>query len=311
MDKGNGLQLGYLVLGVSRREPWHEFLDGMLGLAPAPAGAGGTAGVDGWRMDGAVHRIVLEDDEGDDLRALGLDTGSEAGLAGRVMRLREMGVDVHRAPADMRLQRRVADLYLARDPAGVALELFHGLETADPVASPAVPGGFVTGELGLGHAVLVSRDIESLERFYTQFGFGVTERLDTRVGPIHVRGTFLHCNRRHHTLALFDVPSRKRLHHFMLQARDAMDVGRAFERARERKVPLSLGIGQHPDPDGTFSFYGTTPSGFDFEIGSGSGLIEPQGWAPVATSTTSAWGHEPRLRLKLRAARDMLLKRAL
>ena len=60
--------------------------------------------------------------------------------------------------------------------------------------------------------------------FYVEvLGFGVTERLLTRAGPLTVRGTFLHCNRRHHSIALFDLPIAKRLHHFMLEAVDLRD----------------------------------------------------------------------------------------
>ena len=71
------------------------------------------------------------------------------------------------------------------------------------------------------------------------------------------------------------------------------------------RVPISLDIGQHPQPDGTFSFYGTTPSGFDFEVGAAAGTIEPATWQAVKTGSTSSWGHKPRLRLKLRAMGDL------
>jgi catechol 2,3-dioxygenase-like lactoylglutathione lyase family enzyme len=155
--------------------------------------------------------------------------------------------------------------------------------------------------------VLVSHDLPAMEAFYGQvLGFGVTERLDTQVGPIAIRGIFMHCNARHHSLALFDLPSAKRLHHFMLQANDVMDVGRARERAAELGVPLAHELGQHPHPDGTFSFYGITPSGFDFEIGAGSGEIDPATWGATRTAVTSSWGHRPQWRLKLRMARALV-----
>ena len=78
------------------------------------------------------------------------------------------------------------------------------------------------------------------------------------------------------------MPLSKRIHHFMLQAQRFSDIGIAFERAQRHKVPLSLELGQHPDPDGTFSFYGATPSGFDFEIGAGTQTIDPDGWQTAA-----------------------------
>ncbi len=92
----------------------------------------------------------------------------------------------------------------------------------------------------------------------------------------------------------------------MLQAGRLSDIDRAFERARHCRVPLSLGLGQHPDPDGTFSFYGATPSGFDFEIGAGSQTINPAGWQVQTTDVTSTWGHAPNLRLQLQMAAGLL-----
>lgn len=139
--------------------------------------------------------------------------------------------------------------------------------------------------------MLAGRDLQALERFYVgAVGFSVTERLSARVGPLDVRGTFLHCNRRHHTLALLSVPQRRRLNHFMLQAESLVDVIRAHDRARRRGVAFSLELGQHPPPDWTVSFYARTPSGFDFEIGAGDGEIEPHGWKELLQTTTSSWG---------------------
>ena len=301
------MQLGYLVFGVARPARWSAFCEQMLGL---PAPVSNIDGSAGWRIDGASHRLILQEDAQDDLLALGLDCGSERGLRARVEALRAHGHAVEEARDELRRARRVSALWTAADPAGNAVELFTGLEAAPvPFTSSAFPGGFRTGALGLGHAVLIARDLTAMERFYAALGFGVTERLDTRVGPIDVRGTFLHCNRRHHSLALFAVPSRKRLHHFMLQANAYEDVGRALERARRTGVPLSLDLGQHPSPESTFSFYASTPSGFDFEIGAGSQEIDPARWAQVHTTATSSWGHTPQLRLKLRAIRDLVAMR--
>ena len=95
---------------------------------------------------------------------------------------------------------------------------------------------------GMGHLVLVHEDLQAMESFYTTVGFDVTERLHAKVGPISIDGTFMHCNRRHHSLALFHLPSGKRLHHFMLQARDHIDVGRAYECVFRTIVTDRFGI---------------------------------------------------------------------
>jgi len=302
-----GLALGYLVFDVKRPERWHGFCRDMLGL-PEPSSNGD--GSLGYRIDDRRQRLIVRPGKADDLAALGLACNSDAVLDAMALRLQQAGLTVETDDAALCAARRVMRLVRTFDPMGNAVELHVATEAANTsFASNEVPGGFRTGDHGMGHAVLVARDLAAMERFYIQvLGFGVTERLATKVGPINLRGTFLHCNRRHHSLALFELPLRQRLHHFMLQANDFADVGRAFERARKHKVPLSLGLGQHPDPDATFSFYGQTPSGFDFEIGAGSREIEPAGWQTMKTDVTSTWGHKPKLRLQIKMAKELAIR---
>ena len=302
-----GFKLGHLVFAVRKPAAWMRFCETMLGLPPPVVNSDGSQG---WQVDDhARQRLIVTEGRADDLAALGLECESDDALERVLARLDRAGIEAKRANDVLRHGRRVQRLHLAVDPAGNSVELYVGPDAAaEAFASPAFPGGFATGP-GLGHAVLVSRDLAAMERFYVDVvGFRVTERLATTIGPIALNGTFLHCNRRHHSLALFDLPLRKRLHHFMLQANRMADVGAAFERA-QREVPLSLDIGQHPDPDGTFSFYGATPSGFDFEIGAGSKEIVPEQWRARTMDGKSTWGHKPSLRLKMKMAVELLASR--
>lgn len=299
------LQLAYLV--VEAREParWARFCDQFLGLPPPLHNADQSLG---WRIDERAQRLIVTPGESDDLAALGFDCANDAVLEAQAHQLQRLGHRLSEGDAAACAARRVQRLYALHDPEGNRIELAsRATRTNEPFTAAGFPGGFETGELGLGHAVLVVQDLEAMAAFYVEaLGFGVTERLATRVGPLDVRGVFLHCSRRHHSLALFQLPLRQRLHHFMLQARDWRDIGPAHERARRLKVPPSLALGQHPDPDGTFSFYAATPSGFDIEIGAGSRTIDPAAWQAVETSTTSAWGHEPSLRLQWKMAKGLL-----
>lgn len=302
------LVLAYLVFEVSSPPRWERFCREVLGL-PAPlANIDGSAG---WQVDARAQRLIVRPGPADDLVALGFDCADDAALDALLVRLAATGHRVEVGNAALRAARRVRRLHVLRDPDGNVVELCVGAEAAaDPFVSEAFPNGFVTGDLGLGHAVLVSRHAAALEAFYVEaLGFGVTERLDTRLGPIQVQGVFMHCNRRHHSLALFDLPMRKRMHHFMLQAPDVRDIGMAYERARRLKVPMSLDLGQHPAPDSTVSFYGATPSGFDFEIGTGTQEIEPRTWQSRRMDQASVWGHKPRLRLQWKMATGLLRQR--
>jgi biphenyl-2,3-diol 1,2-dioxygenase len=300
--------LGYLAFEVRHLARWRAFCEQTLGLPEPLHNEDGSLG---WQVDAASQRLVLHEGPADDLRAIGWQCGSPQVLDRLVQRLHAADVAVFSADAALLRARRVAQLVWCVDPAGNRVELFTGLEPAARAFDSAhFPAGFHTGAQGLGHAVLVAHDLPAMETFYANvLGFGVTERLATRVGPIDFRGVFLHCNPRHHSLALFDLPLKRRLHHFMLQANRLADVGCAFERARRHKVPMSLGLGQHPDPDGTFSFYAATPSGFDFEIGAGTQAIDPTGWATQSTRVTSTWGHGPTWRLQLEMAAGLLARK--
>jgi hypothetical protein len=67
-----------------------------------------------------------------------------------------------------------------------------------------------------------------------------------------------------------------------------------------------FGLGQHPLPDGTTSFYAAAPSGFDIEIGAGAAaFLAPQ--EPAPSSVISLWGHRPSLRAPLRIVRALAL----
>ncbi|HKU98906.1 MAG TPA: VOC family protein [Vineibacter sp.] len=302
------MKLAYLLFDVRRPDRWADFATRTLGL---PHGAANTDGSQGYRLDDAAQRLIVRAGKADDLAALGLELADDRALEALATRLAAGGTAVRWGDDAVLAARRVRRLLAFTDPEGTGVEaVVAPAPAATPFASELMSGGFKSDDTGFGHAVLVVRDLGAMERFYVDtLGFAVSERLDTRVGPLQVRGTFLHCNRRHHSLALFALPLRRKLHHFMLQARELADVGRAFERARRERVKLSLGLGQHPDPDGTFSFYGATPSGFDFEIGAGGKEIDPADWQEVRATTTSTWGHAPTLGLQLRTVRSMLATR--
>lgn len=82
----------------------------------------------------------------------------------------------------------------------------------------------------------------------------------------------------------------------------------APQRARKMRVPVTLDLSRHPAPDSTLSFYGWTPSGFEFEVGTGSGLL-PEGIDGEVQTLTSERGHHPSLSAKLRVAGSWAVER--
>lgn len=289
------MKLGYLVFEARAPEAWRTFCMTMLGL---PAPHSNDDGSYGYRLDGAAHRIVVTPGRSDDLAGFGLELPDHEALAALQARLTQAGVEIEVADEGLCRIRRVRSAIRFRDPAGSVVEAYVGMaEAEESFASESFPAGFQT-ELGIGHVALLHHDVDAMERFYVDvLGHAVTERMESRVGPIDFRGVFLHCNRRHHSIAILDLPLEKRIHHFMLDVADHAGVGRAFERAEQLGVPVNLGLGQHSDE--TFSFYGSTPSGFDFEIGAGGEQIDPASWRERPTRA-DRWGHHPTMRLKLK-----------
>jgi biphenyl-2,3-diol 1,2-dioxygenase len=292
------VRLSYLVLEARDLARWRRFAGEFLGLPEPVVNGDGSIG---YRIDDQAQRLVLAQGPADDVAALGWEADS-VGVADAICaRAAAAGATPALGTAAEAAARRVAELRRFTDPQGVVNEIVLAPARADtPFRSTGFPGGFLTGDLGFGHAVMIARDLARIERFYTDvFGLKVSQRLETSLGPITAKGAFLYSNPRNHSLALFDMPVHRRLQHFMLEANALKDVGAAWERAKRLKVPVTLDLGQHPEPDGTVSFYGRTPSGFDFEIGAGAGLID-EDFQAVNLNVTSGWGHHPSLAMRLR-----------
>ncbi len=266
------MQLAFLAFEVADRAAWDRFSVDVLGLTAAGQGA--------YRLDEHDARFFLEEGPADDLTAVGLETED---LPGALDRLRAAGVTVAEAdPAP----RRVARRFTFSDPAGVPLELVSGA-----ARSPG-PRGFVAGELGLGHLVLTARDRAESERFYLEaLGFRLSDRVVTEVHGYQADLAFLHCNARHHTIAV-GQPQRKRLHHFMIEVDSVDAVGLAFDHTLRAGLKIQHTLGRHPN-DRMLSFYASTPSGFQFEVGWGARLVDDATWTPEVHDRISKWGHHP------------------
>jgi 2,3-dihydroxybiphenyl 1,2-dioxygenase len=289
--------LAYLVFEVRDLAQWRRFAADMLGLPMAAPNGDGTLAL---RLDDRVHRFLLRQGAADDVDALGWEVADRKDFDAVVARAQAAGANPSAGDAALCRDRHVDRLAHFTGPDGVRNEIVIGLGRANaPFASTLMPGGFRTGGMGLGHAVLSSSDSQSAASFYRDvLGMRLSQDMQIKIGPIGIGGVFLHCNPRHHSLALFQMPTRGRMHHFMIEANDMRDVGRAWERAKKLKVPITLTLGQHPEPDCMVSFYGITPSGFDFEVGAAGRLIDSDNFVPTTIHATSDWGHHPTIRAK-------------
>jgi len=284
------LKLGYLGFQVRDLAAWERFATEVLGLMlvdPRPDGAFGL------RMDEYARRFFVEPGPLDDVFVMGWEAPDARALSEIVARLSDAQVEVCRGTEEEARRRGVRELVKLVDPAGVPLELFVGpARGAEPFSSELVRSGFVTGDQGLGHAVVTANSqAESVEFYSKLLGFRLSDHIRCEFFGFKVDIAFLHANRRHHSVAFGDRQN-KRIHHFMLEVGSMDDVGLAFDRALAKGVRIMQTLGRHPN-DRMFSFYARTPSGFQFELGWGGREVDDASWTPVTYDRISEWGHHP------------------
>jgi 2,3-dihydroxybiphenyl 1,2-dioxygenase len=283
--------LGYLEIGVSSLAAWRDYAEKILGVSCLDAG-----GALHLRYDAQAWRIRLVETGEDDIRVAGFEVANADDLAAIRARLEAQGVAVTEAGPGEAAGRGVAQLLRCTEPFELAVELYVGERAAAvPFVSPIGVAGFITGAQGLGHMVLAVGDAARAEAFYMQgLGFRLSDHILMGPPGRQITLTFMHCNPRHHTLALAPVPSRKRLNHIMLQLESMDDVGVGLDRARSAGVEISSSLGRHTN-DRMISFYMQTPSGFDVEYGYGGIEIDDATWQPETYHAPSLWGHKGRL----------------
>jgi biphenyl-2,3-diol 1,2-dioxygenase len=277
-------RLAYCGVGVADVDAWVRFAVEALGLSPAD-----RDGVRRLRMDGKAWRFAVHDGPENYLLYAGFVVGVEGVLYCLRLRLDAAGIpwtDLDQAECGA---REVGAGFWVRDPDGLRIELVrdHALATA-PFRSE-LTGGFLTGEGGLGHVVLSIGDLDQGVHFYETLGLKLSDFITVPMGPGKLRIAFMHCNTRHHSVAIAKLPGAKRLNHIMIELKDVDDVLRGYQRCITMGHHAG-GIGRHPN-DQMLSFYVTTPAGFDVEYGWGGRSIEGD-WSVAEYDRISLWGHE-------------------
>jgi len=286
------LEIAYARVEVADRDAVASFLTDVIGLAPSEPTTDGDLT---WTDDDAVQRVVVSDGPANDLVALGFEAVDSEAFDTTLARLTDAGYGPA-AGDDLASARRAKAVAAVDAPWGSPVELALGLErTAAPAATPLMPGGFLTTDMGFGHAVVATTAFDESLRFVTE-GLGLVQSdwLEMELGPgIELEVHFFHCNARHHSLALARAPfEMPRLHHLMFETRDRDDVGHAFDRAFDARCTLPNGLGLH-DNDRMFSFYVASPAGFQVEVGHGARQVGEPWTDDRRYDRISAWGHQP------------------
>jgi 3,4-dihydroxy-9,10-secoandrosta-1,3,5(10)-triene-9,17-dione 4,5-dioxygenase len=288
--------LGYLRIEATDMAKWREYGLKVLGMIE---GKGTDPDALYLRMDDFPARLVIVPGEHDRLAQAGWEVATE----GELDEIRR-SLEAHDAPykegtAEQLADRRVDGLVVFDDPSGNTLEVFHGVALEHRRLVSPYGHRFVTGEQGLGHVVLSTRDDEASLRFYRDvLGFRLRDSM--RLPPQFVGRPadgppawlrFFGCNPRHHSLAFLPMPTPSGIVHLMVEVENADDVGLCLDRAIRRKVPMSATLGRHIN-DLMLSFYMSTPGGFDVEFGCEGRQVDDESWIARESTAVSLWGHD-------------------
>ena len=287
--------LGYVVIETAQPEKWDEFLTQVAGVMRAPDAADGAAQ---YRIDQRPFRFRIEHGAREWFAAAAYEVADKAELTKLEEAIRNAGRPVADLTAQEAELRGVDAGFRTSDPAGNGLEFYCGDSTTDvPFLSPQGVPNFITGDMGMGHAVFSAPDFDATVAFYCDVvGFRQSDmprfNLFGPEGP-SMGFAFLHAdNGRHHSIAFGEgpVPPSGAVH-IMLEYPNLIEVGKAHDRMKQLEYPESATLGRHYN-DETTGFYVQTPGGFDMEIGYDSLVIDPESWVTTRHEGISIWGHE-------------------
>ncbi|MFN5901431.1 MAG: VOC family protein [Novosphingobium sp.] len=289
--------LGYVVIETTKPQQWDRFLTELAGVMRAPDAADGAQL---YRIDQRPFRFRIEAGAQDRFVAAAYELDSAAALDALASAIAAAGRPVTAGAASEAALRGVGRFFRTSDPAGNGLEFYCGdIEAETPFVSPLGISHFITGEMGMGHALFSAPNFDECVSFYRDVvGFHETDmpRFYFGGGGAEDPGmgfAFLHAdNGRHHSIALGEGPvPPSGCVHLMLELPSLVEVGKAYDRMKVMGYPESASLGQHYN-DETVGFYVQTPGGFDLEIGCDSLVIDPASWEVTRHKGISIWGHE-------------------
>ena len=220
------------------------------------------------RADERHHRLSIHAADNDDVAYVGWELPDHGALETAASLLERDGVKVESAgPNELAIRRVLEMAYFICPYSGVRMELAVGNDVVfnSQFKPTRALSGFRMAELGMGHVVLYCSNAQAAANFYVHnLGFGLSDFVVSTEGdPL---GAFMHCNPRHHSLALFQVPAAPRkIQHVMFETNTLDDVGTSYDLCLDREI-TATSLGRHGN-DRSFSFYFRNPSRWFFEYG--------------------------------------------
>jgi 2,3-dihydroxybiphenyl 1,2-dioxygenase len=287
------VHLGYVLVESPRLSDWKRLAADGIGMAIAADAPDLIA----FRTDAHARRLIVSKNAREDV-ALGWEVDGPAALESILRRLAARKISVKEVAGDEAARRGAERFWRFIGPKRQCFELF-----TQPVLDPSEPKlltkGFVTGERGLGHVAITSRNPNAMIAFWREiFDARISDYIEDRISGVNLRITFLRVNSRHHSIAIAGTkglamdPFATKIQHVEMQVATLDDVSNAFTRCRELGFKIAMSVGQHTN-DRDVSFYVVTPSGFYFELGWSSSETEGEIWPEVVHDGISVWGHKP------------------
>jgi biphenyl-2,3-diol 1,2-dioxygenase len=285
-------KLAYVGAHASDMESWRKYSTEVLGMEVARDSSDDLLYL---RADTRHHRMSIHPGDANDIAYIGWEVANHEALETLAAKLDRAGIKVLPATSSELAQRRVLELAHFTCPhTGVRMELTVGNEIVfNPKFNPTrAISGFRTDDLGLGHLVLyVTTDLKKVANFYVDIlGFGISDWVVSPEGtPLAV---FLHCNARHHSLALiFYPPAPRKVQHVFFETNTLDDIGTTYDLCVERDI-AATGIGRHPN-DRSVSFYFRNPSRWFIEYGWDLRTIDPNNLTveSYVIRPGISWGH--------------------
>lgn len=282
--------IGYLGFESTCLDEWRRYGPEVLGFQIAPQRPEDPDSLY-FKLDDRRHRLAFHPGTVDRLAYIGWEARGKLEFEAAVARFREAGVELTVGDAALCERRGVKGLVRFKDPVGFQHEMFYAQKWMPRSFMPGRPhGGFVCGDRGFGHVVLIAPEASAeLEPFLTQlmglhyFGAGAGKG----------RSSFYRAKLNDHTShdIAYGVGAGKRgVQHIGLFVNSLRDVGETYDIVRQRQLPMQMTLGQHTQ-DPHVSFYHFTPGGFAVEI-----IAELEPWHPegheLFPEKLSTWGHE-------------------
>ncbi len=305
--------LGYVVVQTSDLAKWEDYGVNVVGMMKSTATP--NNGSLYLKMDQRPFRYQIVLGDFDRLLFAGWNLGSESDFNAGLAELDNKGIRYERINDAATLAARcVSGLARLSDPSGNQFELYweSSAQANDGVAfSSSLVKKFVTtadngSDMGLGHVVLhAPTDFEGVHEFYkTLFGFKDSDI--TKLGPDGAHGIiyFMHCNARHHSLALWNwgapcpetefrpSPESKApgCVHLMAEVGSREEVDACLKRVEARGIMIVSSLGEHIN-DEMVSFYMLSPGMFALEFGH-QGIQLGNDWLTTHNTEASKWGHQ-------------------